>query len=892
MYQRMRKYIYDSNIPLSDRCFLLTTLVTVTTLSIIFVWDIFIGECLLKLVSLGVFIVCMLAIMLLSVKFNKVQAGSVLISLAIVFLVLPIEFFAGGGVMGCIPIWYAFGALYIGLIIPDKQKYVIIPLLFVSGIGCYVISYYYPELLVEHDKRTGYLDSIASLVGVGLSQYLIVLFLSRIYNHENIVAKEQAKEIEELSRSQNQFFSTMSHEIRTPINTIIGLNEMNLRENASEEINENAVNIQSASKMLLHLINDILDMSKITSGQMELANNVYNTGDMLSDIVGMLWIRAREKNLEFKVDVSPELPAQLVGDDVRIKQILINVLNNGIKYTKEGRVTLSIESEEREEGIATVIYTITDTGIGIKKENIPYLFTAFKRVDEDRNRYIEGTGLGLSIVKQLVDLMGGKINVNSIYTQGSTFIIEIPQVISGDEKIGEFGSDKKVKTDWMSDYHQSFEAPQAKVLVVDDTEANLMVVRKILRDTKVQITTATSGAEALKLTLDTPYDVILMDHLMPEMDGIECFHAIREQVGGVCRNAKVVALTANAESEMKNLYAREGFDGYVVKPFSGEELEAELLKLLPHGLVTITGSNEDILNESMSWISDHNRKSAVIITTENLADLPGSIIDKYHIGILRHMVVTNEGVFREGREIDMRGLISYMEDESVVVKTEPPLVAEHEAFFAEHLQRANNIIHITISSKVSNSSYPYAKEAAKAFDNVRVIDSAHLSSGQALLTIEACRLAEEGLDPDEIVRRLESIKDNIHTSFVVDNLDYLARSKQLNSFVAKFTKAFMIHPVIMMKKGKMIVGRAYFGSRDNSWKRYIASALKVPGVIDRRILFVTYVGMTPKDIEKVKKELEKYKRFDHVYFQKASPVIAVNSGPGTFGLLFCTDMKR
>ena len=554
-------------------------------------------------------------------------------------------------------------------------------------------------------------------------------------------------------------------------------------------------------------------------------------------------------------------------------------------------VTLSIESEDRSEGVSTVIYTVTDTGIGIKKESIPYLFSAFKRVDEDKNRYIEGTGLGLSIVKQLVDLMGGKITVNSIYTQGSTFIIEIPQVKSGEEKIGKFGESKKTKTDWHSDYHQSFEAPQANVLVVDDTEANLMVVRKILRDTKVKVTTATSGAEALRLTLDTAFDVILMDHMMPEMDGIECFHAIREQVGGVSRNARFVALTANAGSDMKNLYIREGFDGYVLKPFSGTELEAEILKLLPPGLVTITGSNEDIVNESMSWIQDHKKKSAVVITSENLADLPREIIEKYHIGILRHMVVTNEGVFREGHEIDMRGLISYMEDESVTVRTESPLVEEHEAFFAEHLKNANNIIHITISSKVSNSSYPYAKEAAAAFDNVRVVDSKHLSSGQGLLVIAACRMVEEGLEPDEIVRRLERMTDNIHTSFVVDNLDYLARAKQVNGFVAKFTKAFMIHPVITMKNAKMILGSAYFGSRDNSWKRYIASALKVSGEIDRRILFVTYVGMTPKDIEKVKKELEKYERFDHVYFQKASPVIAVNSGPGTFGLLFCTYKK-
>ena len=330
MNDRLKKYLYDSNIALSDRCFALSTLITVITLSIIFVWDVFIGESPIKLAFLGTFIIIMALILILCVRFNKVRFGSMLISLSIVFIVLPVEFFTGGGVMGCIPIWYAYGAVYIGLIIPDKKKYFVIPLLFVSGIACYVISYYHPEVMIQHDKKTGYLDSIASLIGVGLSLYLIVVFLARIYNNESLMAKKQAKEIEELSRSQNQFFSTMSHEIRTPINTIIGLNEMNLRENVSEEINENAANIKSASKMLLHLINDILDMSKITSGQMELTTAPYNTGNMLSDIVGMLWIRAKEKKLDFRIDVSPDLPAQLIGDEVRIKQILINVLK---RYT-------------------------------------------------------------------------------------------------------------------------------------------------------------------------------------------------------------------------------------------------------------------------------------------------------------------------------------------------------------------------------------------------------------------------------------------------------------------------------------------------------------------------------------------------------------------------------
>ena len=306
------------------------------------------------------------------------------------------------------------------------------------------------------------MDSFISLLLTMSAVSIMITFVLRLYKLENEKSQARKKEIEELNASQNHFFSSMSHEIRTPINTIIGLNEMILREDVSSEVAEDAANIQSASKMLLHLINDILDMSKLESGQMTLSSEPYNIGDMLSDVVGMLWIRAKEKGLEFHVDLEPDMPAGYLGDEVRMKQILINVLNNSIKYTKTGSVTLSIQSEEREDGIANVIYTITDTGIGIKKENIPYLFTAFKRVDEERNKYIEGTGLGLSIVKQFVDMMGGKITVNSVYTKGSTFIIEIPQRITDESAVGEFGIENRAALKEKKVYHKSFEAPDAR----------------------------------------------------------------------------------------------------------------------------------------------------------------------------------------------------------------------------------------------------------------------------------------------------------------------------------------------------------------------------------------------------------------------------------------------
>ncbi len=718
-----------------------------------------------------------------------------------------------------------------------------------------------------------------------LAMGLVMLYTKYCLHKEIVTEIRQHHEIEILNKAQNSFFSNMSHEIRTPINTIIGLNEMILREDVSEEVMEDAANIKSAGKLLLNLINDILDMSKIQSGRMQLLDAPYQTGEMLSDLVGMMWIRAKEKKLEFHVDVSPDIPNDVVGDEVRIKQILINVLNNAIKYTKEGSVSLSVQSEMIDENTVNMIYNVTDTGVGIKPEDIPYLFSAFKRVDEDTNKHIEGTGLGLSIVKQLVDLMGGKVTVNSIYTKGSTFIIEIPQIVETQTKMGQYDFDKTKSLATHKDYLPRFEAPQARVLVVDDNEANLMVVQKLLRGTKVRIDTALSGSEALRKTLNIKYDVIFMDHLMPEMDGIECKNKIIDQTGGRSRESSIVILTANADEQNRALYMRENFDGYLVKPVSGNDLENELYRLLPKEIVHITGNRTEIAEETISWMHGDRKRKRVIITTESVADLPQDIITKYGIAVLPHKVCTSEGIFKDGKEIDTRGVLKYMENSESTMMPTAPTVKEVEEFFAKQLSIANNIIHISISGKVENSGYPVALEAAKSFDSVFVFDTGHLSSGQGLLAIEACRMAEAGKSPEEILARIEKLKKKVHTSFIVDNLDFLARAKQVGKGIANLVNSLMGRPVLVLKKGKMGLGMLYFGSRKRAWKSYINTCLSNDKPIDTRMLFVTYVGISKKDLDWIREQINRKVKFDEVYFQQASPAIAVNCGPGTFGLL-------
>lgn len=471
------------------------------------------------------------------------------------------------------------------------------------GLGIAVVFRHFSEYReIDNDIVPETIAAYAILLAASLIAWVLTMLLNA-QKEKLFKATKDAQAARQQAQAANQakseFLANMSHEIRTPLNAVIGMTEMISRKTTEDEIRDYAGDIQQASNALLAIINDILDLTKIESGRIDIVEANYELGSLINDSYNMVAVRWREKGLTATVNCDPTLPRMLCGDEYHLRQILVNLLSNAVKYTNTGSVELRVTGEENGDILRLDVH-IKDTGIGIRKEDIPHLFDKFNRLDLAHNRKVEGTGLGLTITKQLVDLMNGTISVESEYGVGSTFTVRIPQKIVDRTPIGDIHATYLDMHGDIEQYHQSFEAPDAHILVVDDVAINLHVICKLLEGTKINVDIADSGKECLQKVCKYKYDLILMDHMMPEMDGVETLQEMKRCKESLNVDVPVIMLTANAMLGAREGYINAGFVDYLSKPVRGARLEQTILKHLPSEKVVVSNGVNDNQQQTVS----------------------------------------------------------------------------------------------------------------------------------------------------------------------------------------------------------------------------------------------------------------------------------------------------
>ena len=442
-----------------------------------------------------------------------------------------------------------------------------------------IFMFFYRELLATIDR---------------LEDKLEIVKINNKLQDANVSLSQLAERADAANQAKTDFLAKMSHEIRTPINAVIGMNEMILRESSEPEIHKYAFDIKSSANTLLSLINEILDSAKIESGKLEIIPVTYDISSLFHDVHNMINLRAQKKRLNLVFDIDKNMPSGLYGDDIRIRQIVVNLLTNAVKYTHEGTVTLIAKSQIKGDK-AMLSIKVTDTGIGIKEEDIDKLFGKFERIEESRNRNIEGTGLGMNITQQLLKLMGSELKVKSEYGKGSEFSCCIEQGITNFEPLGDFNDRINQKASEYN-YTLNYVAPNAKVLVVDDNEINRKVVKSLLKKSQIKVSEADSGKSCIEILEREKFNLIFLDFMMPVMDGVETLNVIRNQ--HLCDDVPVIMLTANAVVGAKEQFLSAGFDDYLSKPIAPEKLDKAILDYLPKELIIEGEFKEEIKEEN------------------------------------------------------------------------------------------------------------------------------------------------------------------------------------------------------------------------------------------------------------------------------------------------------
>ncbi len=574
----------------------------------------------------AVFAFCLLYYSYKSGKYRQCYMFTTIIIFLIFF---PVMFFSAGGYHSGMPSFFVFAILFTVFMLEGKKIIVMTAIEMLVYIGICLVAYAYPQSVhffkTEQELLT---DIIIGFPCVSIALGITLFIHFKMYNKQQQELETAREEALRLSEAKSNFLANMSHEIRTPINVMLGMNEMVIRERSLEQVRDYSRNIQNAGKTLLTLIDNILDMSKIESGKLEIVSENYQTADLIDDLVMIGMERVSRYGLEFEVQADENLPCGLTGDFIHIKQVAANFLSNAAKYTKQGGVTLSFAQKpgNAPDEIQLCI-SVSDTGIGIKEENIALLFDAFTRGDLKAHRNIEGTGLGLAIAQNFTDLMQGYIDVKSRLGHGSVFSVEIPQKVHNKTPLHK----RTITAKEEAEGEGSFIAPGGNVLVVDDSAENLLVVKSLLSRTLLRVDTVTSGKECIKAVAKKQYHVILMDYMMPDMDGIDTLRALKEILGF---DTPVVALTANVMAEVRQTLLNAGFIEYLSKPIIWKDLEEMLIGLLPADLITV--NNRCAQNQIPAKIKNELARDAAvfgIILAEGLSYLSGDLLQYKNLAV-------------------------------------------------------------------------------------------------------------------------------------------------------------------------------------------------------------------------------------------------------------------
>lgn len=892
MIQKIRKYVTDENVGIREKLFRIILIIgdimsVLTFLSGMTMQNF--GQNMIPLL-LTVAVMCLASV--LTIKYDKADMAVLLIGVIGFCGLLPYMFFINGGPYSGVPIWYVLGILYMFLMFEGRKLIFFVSLEIIVDVMTYYIAYNNSEMLSFFESELElYQDSLFAVLIVAVPVGIFIRFQTKQLEKEQARVLLQKEEHEKLNKSKDAFFSNMSHEIKIPINTIMGLNEVILRDNISDEVAENARSIKNAAGTLLSIVNDVLDYSGLENGNIELMPVNYSPKSMFSELVKLSMACIQEKKLQFIVDIDETLPQTLKGDDRRIKQAVLNILINAVNYTDAGTITLSAWGRKNDNGRLLLKILVTDTGTGIKQEEMESIYDSFKMSDKKETGKSEVNRLGLAISKQLVDLMGGEIKADSIYMKGSEFTVTIEQDIIDEVPIGPYdfmaaaNGDEEGKR-----YRQSFEAPGAKLLVVDYDDSSLLVVAKLLEATKLEIDVAKSGEDCLNKTLEKAYNIVILSNMLPDMNGRALLKKLRVQENGLCKNVPVLLLSTSVTENNRQDYIEQGFDGCLAKPVDSLELETEILNLLPRELVEYRLDYKSVQTDKDAARMRRHRLKKIVVTSDCICDLPNDLLEQYDIKIIYFYIETATGNFQDTKELDIDNIAGLLENRESMLRPVCAGVEEFEQFYADILTEAVDVIHISAARHVG-AAYDNAVMAAKGFAHVHVIDSGSISGGQGIMVLYAAKMVQEGFSADEVRAELLKIRGRIETGFLIPSVNLFYNSGFSNILSAKLCDLLKAHPVVRLKQSQMKLLGVRFGEIEAARRHFIYFRLKSKKNIDPGVLIISHVCLSVKEQKELIKEINRNMKFDKIIVQKASVTDACCSGIGTIGVSYLLSEK-